>query len=135
MARIAGIDLPRNKQIDIGLTYIYGIGRKTSVEILEKAGVDPLKRDTELTESEVSAIREVVDTVFRLEIGAVGPVIETPTALYLVKVESIVPARKPSFAEVQDEIRKRLTDAELALRRRAFSRQLEQRAFIRVYYQ
>jgi len=80
------------------------------------------------------AIREVVDAVFRLAAGAVGPVIETPTALYLVKVETIAPARKASFADVQDEIRKHLTDAELGRRRRAFSRQLQQRAFIRVYY-
>jgi len=67
MARIAGIDLPRNKQIDIGLTYIYGIGRKTSVEILEKAGVNSSKRDTELTESEVAAIREVIDREYVVE--------------------------------------------------------------------
>ena len=61
MARIAGIDLPRNKRIEIGLTYIYGIGRKTSAEILEKAGVDARKRDTDLTEAELVAIRDVVD--------------------------------------------------------------------------
>jgi small subunit ribosomal protein S13 len=67
MARIAGVDLPRNKQIDIGLTYIYGIGRQTSVEILEKAGVDRYKRDTELTESEVAAIREVVEREYVVE--------------------------------------------------------------------
>jgi len=54
MVRIAGVDLPRNKRIEVGLTYIYGIGRKTSVAILEK-------RDTELTESEVSSIRDVID--------------------------------------------------------------------------
>lgn len=61
MARIAGIDLPRNKQIGIGLTYIYGIGRKTSYQILERANVDPGKLDTDLTEAELAAIREVVD--------------------------------------------------------------------------
>ncbi len=61
MVRIAGVDLPRNKRIEVGLTYIYGIGRKTSVSILELAGVDSTKRDTELTESEVSSIREVID--------------------------------------------------------------------------
>ncbi len=61
MARIAGVDLPRNKRIDIGLTYIYGIGRKTSTAILERARVDPHKRDTELTESEIAAIREIID--------------------------------------------------------------------------
>jgi small subunit ribosomal protein S13 len=61
MARIAGIDLPRNKQIGIGLTYIYGIGRKTSSQILERANVDPGKLDTDLTEAELAAIREIVD--------------------------------------------------------------------------
>lgn len=61
MARIAGVDLPRNKRIDIGLTYIYGIGRRTSTAILERANVDPYKRDTDLTESEIAAIREIVE--------------------------------------------------------------------------
>ncbi len=60
MVRIAGVDLPRNKRIEVGLTYIYGIGRKTSVAILDMAGVDSTKRDTELTESEVSSIRDVI---------------------------------------------------------------------------
>jgi len=72
MVRIAGVDLPRNKRIEVGLTYIYGIGRKTSNDILRKAGVDPDKRDTELTESEVSAMRrEVQMNIKRLiEIGS-----------------------------------------------------------------
>jgi small subunit ribosomal protein S13 len=61
MVRIAGVDLPRNKRIEVGLTYIYGIGRKTSNDILERAGVNPDKRDTELTESEVSSIRDIID--------------------------------------------------------------------------
>jgi small subunit ribosomal protein S13 len=67
MVRIAGVDLPRNKRIEVGLTYIYGIGRKTSNDILETAGVDPSKRDTELTESEVSAIRDVIDRNYAVE--------------------------------------------------------------------
>ncbi|MBN2394304.1 MAG: 30S ribosomal protein S13 [Anaerolineae bacterium] len=67
MARIAGGDLPRNKRIEIGLTYIYGIGRKTSGEILEKAGVDPTKRDTDLTEAELASIRDVVDREYIVE--------------------------------------------------------------------
>ena len=61
MVRIAGVDLPRNKRIEVGLTYIYGIGRKTSVAILDLAGVDSTKRDTQLTESEVSSIRDVIE--------------------------------------------------------------------------
>jgi len=67
MARIAGVDLPRNKRIEIGLTYIYGIGRKTSGEILEKAGVDAAKLDTDLTEAELAAIRDVVDREYIVE--------------------------------------------------------------------
>ncbi|HHE73409.1 MAG TPA: 30S ribosomal protein S13 [Chloroflexi bacterium] len=67
MVRIAGVDLPRNKRIEVGLTYIYGIGRKTSNDILRKAGVDPDKRDTELTESEVSAIRDIIDREYIVE--------------------------------------------------------------------
>lgn len=61
MVRIAGVDLPRNKRIEVGLTYIYGIGRNTSSNILERAGVDPDKRDTDLTESEVSVLREIIE--------------------------------------------------------------------------
>lgn len=67
MARIAGVDLPRNKRIEIGLTYIYGIGRTASNEILEKAGVDPRKRDTDLTEAELASIRDVVDREYIVE--------------------------------------------------------------------
>lgn len=67
MVRIAGVDLPRNKRIEVGLTYIYGIGRKTSVDILEMAGVDPAKRDTELTESEVSSIRDAIERTCLVE--------------------------------------------------------------------
>lgn len=67
MVRIAGVDLPRNKRIEIGLTYIYGIGRKSSNDILEQAGVSPDKRDTELTESEVASIRDIVDRNYRVE--------------------------------------------------------------------
>ena len=61
MVRIAGVDLPRNKRIEIGLTYIYGIGRHTSGQILERAGVNPDKRDAELTETEIATIREIID--------------------------------------------------------------------------
>jgi small subunit ribosomal protein S13 len=67
MARIAGVDLPRNKRVEIGLTYIYGIGQSTSGEILEKAGVSPDTRVKELTEAEVAALREVIDREYRVE--------------------------------------------------------------------
>ncbi|WIV13176.1 30S ribosomal protein S13 [Proteiniborus sp. MB09-C3] len=62
MARIAGVDLPRDKRVEIGLTYIFGIGRARSNEILAKAGVNPDTRVKDLTESEVNEIRTVIDT-------------------------------------------------------------------------
>ena len=67
MVRIAGVDLPRNKRIEVGLTYIYGIGRTTSSTILERANVDPDKRDSDLTEAEVSALREIVERQYMVE--------------------------------------------------------------------
>ncbi len=62
MARIAGVDLPRDKRVEIGLTYIFGIGRTRSNEILSKAGVNPDTRVKDLTETEVSNLRAVIDT-------------------------------------------------------------------------
>jgi small subunit ribosomal protein S13 len=67
LARIAGIDLPRNKRIEVALTYIYGIGRTSSVRILGKAGIDPSTRSDDLTEAEVANIREVIDRDFEVE--------------------------------------------------------------------
>ncbi|MFO7814672.1 MAG: 30S ribosomal protein S13 [Halanaerobiales bacterium] len=61
MARIEGVDLPRNKRVEIGLTYIYGIGRSTSQDILENVGVDPDTRVKDLTEAEISKIRKELD--------------------------------------------------------------------------
>ena len=67
MARISGIDLPRDKRVEIGLTYIYGIGRSRSNEILDRAGVDPNVRVKDLTEAEVAALRDVIDHEYRVE--------------------------------------------------------------------
>jgi small subunit ribosomal protein S13 len=67
MARIAGVDLPRDKRVEIGLTYIYGIGRSLSGEILERAGVDPDTRVNELAESEVARLREIIDRGYKVE--------------------------------------------------------------------
>ncbi len=67
MARIAGIDLPRNKRIEIALTYIYGIGRSTSQSILSKAGVDFDTRSDNLTEEEVAKIRKIIDGEYKVE--------------------------------------------------------------------
>ena len=67
MARISGIDIPRNKHIEIALTYIYGIGRSASQKILTEAGVDFNTRTEKLTESEIAKIREVIDKNYKVE--------------------------------------------------------------------
>jgi len=61
MARIAGVDLPRTKRSEIGLTYIYGIGRARSLSILARAGVDPNKKVNDLSEEEVAKIRQIIE--------------------------------------------------------------------------
>jgi len=61
MARIAGVDLPREKRVEIGLTYVYGIGRSSSNRILKEAGVNPDTRVRDLSDDEVARIREVID--------------------------------------------------------------------------
>ncbi len=67
MARIAGVDLPRDKRVEIGLTYIYGIGRSLSNQILRKAGIDPNKRVRDLSEAEVARLREIIDREYKVE--------------------------------------------------------------------
>ena len=67
MARLAGVDLPRDKRVEIGLTYIYGIGRKSSVAILEKAGINPDTRVRDLTEDEVGTIRKILEADYQVE--------------------------------------------------------------------
>ncbi len=67
MARIAGVDLPREKRVEIGLTYIYGIGRVSAGKILEAAKVDPDTRVRDLTDEEVSRIRDVIDADYMVE--------------------------------------------------------------------
>ena len=67
MARIAGIDLPKDKRIEIGLTYIYGIGRKSAQDILAQTGINPDTRVKDLTEDQESALREVIDKHFTIE--------------------------------------------------------------------
>jgi len=67
LARIAGIDLPKQKKTFIGLTYIYGIGQHTSMQILEKAKVDPHKRIADLTEEEVAKIRAIMTAEIKVE--------------------------------------------------------------------
>ena len=67
MARIAGVDLPRDKRIEIALTYIFGIGLTSSKKILEQAGVSPDTRVRDLTEGEVSKLREVIEREYQVE--------------------------------------------------------------------
>ncbi len=67
MARIAGIELPKEKRVFIGLTYIYGVGRTTAKNILQKAGVDEFKKIKELTEDEENKIRNVINAEFKVE--------------------------------------------------------------------
>jgi len=67
MARIAGVDLPKGKRIEVALTYIYGIGRSSSRQILEKAGVDPDRKSDQLSEDEITRARRVIDEFFKVE--------------------------------------------------------------------
>ncbi|MGL5079914.1 MAG: 30S ribosomal protein S13 [Microcoleaceae cyanobacterium] len=67
MARIAGVDLPRDKRIEIGLTYIYGIGLSRSHEILEESGVNPDTRVKDLNDAEVAALRAAVESKYQVE--------------------------------------------------------------------
>ena len=67
MARIAGVDLPNDKRVEIGLTYIYGIGRPTANDILSKAEINPDTRVKDLTEEEIGKIRKIIDTKYHVE--------------------------------------------------------------------
>ncbi len=67
MARIAGVDLPKNKNIEIALTYIHGIGRSSSKNILEQLEIDPKRKSGQLDDQEVARIREVIDNTYKVE--------------------------------------------------------------------
>ena len=67
MARIAGVDLPRNKRIEIGLTYIYGIGKTSSQGILSRLSIDPDTKTDDLTEEQINNIRKIIDSDFKVE--------------------------------------------------------------------
>jgi small subunit ribosomal protein S13 len=67
LARIAGIDLPRNKRIEIALTYIFGIGRSTATRVLQEAKVEPSTKTSELTDAEITGIRQVIDHTCKVE--------------------------------------------------------------------
>jgi small subunit ribosomal protein S13 len=67
MARISGVDLPREKKVEIGLSYIYGIGRRNAVEILRKAGIDSSLRIRDLTDADVNKLRQVIERDYKVE--------------------------------------------------------------------
>ena len=67
MARISGIDLPKDKKVEIGLTYIFGIGRASALEILAKAGIDASQRIRDLTDEAVNKLRQVIEKEYRVE--------------------------------------------------------------------
>jgi small subunit ribosomal protein S13 len=67
MARISGIDLPKDKKVEIGLTYIFGIGRSSAQEIIEKAGIDATQRVRDLTDTDVNKLRQVIEKEYRVE--------------------------------------------------------------------
>jgi len=67
VARIAGVEIPRNKRVDVALTYIYGIGKARAKEALEKTGINPATRVKDLTEAEVVRLREYVENTWKLE--------------------------------------------------------------------
>ncbi|MDX1615794.1 MAG: 30S ribosomal protein S13 [Candidatus Promineifilaceae bacterium] len=67
MARIAGVDIPRDKRVEVSLTYIYGIGRSRSNDLLERAGINPDTRVKDLSEAEVSRLRQLIDQSYMVE--------------------------------------------------------------------
>ncbi len=67
MARIAGVDIPNNKRVEIALTYIYGIGLKSAQDILAKTGIDPDTRAKDLTETEIAKLRDVIEADYHVE--------------------------------------------------------------------
>jgi len=67
LARISGVNIPTNKKVSVGLTYIHGIGSKTALDICQKAGVDKDKRVNDLLETEVIQIREIIDAAYKVE--------------------------------------------------------------------
>ena len=85
MARISGVDLPREKRVEYGLTYIYGIGVKKSNEILAKAGVNPDTRVKDLTDDEVAKIRDAMDSIGILVEGDLRP----ETAMNIKRLQEI----------------------------------------------
>jgi small subunit ribosomal protein S13 len=87
VARIAGVDLPRNKRIEIGLTYIYGIGLTSSQTILQKANVDANIRCKDLTDEDISSIRQIIDEQYLVE--GIARRIETMSIKRLMEINCV----------------------------------------------
>jgi len=87
VARIAGVDLPRNKRIEIGLTYIYGIGLTSSQTILQKANVDANIRCKDLTDEDISSIRQIIDEQYMVE--GIARRIETMSIKRLMEINCV----------------------------------------------
>ena len=84
MARIAGVDLPRDKKVEIGLTYIFGIGRATALKILEATGITPAQRIRDLTDADVARLRAEIERAYKVE-GA----LRTETAMNVKRLMDI----------------------------------------------
>ena len=100
MARISGIDLPKDKKVEIGLTYIFGIGRSSALEILEKAGIDVALRIRDLTDADVNKLRQVIEKEYRVE-GALRTMREAGVAVASLEVA------EPELEEVFVKIMRR----------------------------
>src|SRR5204863_9848634 len=85
MARIAGVDLPREKKVEVGLTYIYGIGRHNDADIMQKAGIDPALRIRDLSDADVNRLRQVIERDYKVE-GA----LRTEIAMNIKRLMDIV---------------------------------------------
>src|SRR2546423_4418051 len=84
MARISGVDLPREKKVEIGLSYIYGIGRRNAVDILRKAGIDTSLRIRDLTDADVNKLRQVIERDYK-----VGGALRTEVAMNIKRLMDI----------------------------------------------
>ena len=96
MARIAGVDLPKEKRVEIGLTYIYGIGLSSSQKILAKAGINPDTRVKDLTDEQENAIRKIIDESYNVEFSSTVPWLNVPVKS-LGKVHMSFPFNEISF--------------------------------------
>lgn len=123
MARIAGVDLPREKRVEIGLTYIYGIGRPTANKILEETGIDPDIRVKDLTEAQVSLIRDYIEKIFMSRATSKGKSGSTSSVLWKSAVTGVSVTERVSPSAVRapnrTPVRERVPNVPSAARRKA----------------